>query len=171
VPNRRYRIITVRVHISRGIVGNWSTLLVFFGLVFVTALSGALFMPGAWYQGLAKPSFTPPNWLFAPAWTVLYAMIAVAGWLIWEKAGPSPALYAWGAQLVFNAMWSWIMFGRKEIGWALVDLIAMWLSIVAFIVLAWPVSQLAALLFVPYLAWVSFAGLLNQAIWRLNPAT
>lgn len=152
-------------------MANWSTLLVFFGLVFVTALSGALFMPGAWYQGLAKPSFTPPNWLFAPAWTVLYAMIAVAGWLVWERAGMGPAMYAWGAQLVFNGMWSWIMFGRKEIGWALVDLIAMWLSIVAFIVLAWPVSQLAALLFVPYLAWVSFAGLLNQSIWRLNPAT
>jgi tryptophan-rich sensory protein len=141
----------------------------FLGLVFVAASTGGFFQPGPWYASLNKPSWTPPDWLFPVAWAVLYTMIAVAGWKVWEVEGISAAVVVWGIGLLINMSWSWIMFGRKEIGLALIDLILLWLSIVTFMVLAWPVSQTAAYLFVPYFFWVSFAGALNYAVWRLNP--
>ena len=152
-------------------MGSWLSLLPFIGLVFLVALSGAVFMPGPWYETLSKPSWTPPNWLFAPAWTVLYVCIAVAGWLVWQAGGYGPALAIWALNLVFNAAWSWLMFGRHNIGAALVDAGAMLVTILGFIWLAMPLSQTAALLFVPYLAWVVFAFALNAEIWRLNGAS
>jgi tryptophan-rich sensory protein len=141
----------------------------FIALVFVAASSGALFQPGAWYAALNKPSWTPPNWLFPVAWSVLYLLIAIAGWKVWQVEGIKTALIVWGISLLINMSWSYIMFERKEIGLALVDLILLWISIVAFMVLAWPVSQTATYLFVPYLMWVSIAGALNFSVWRLNP--
>jgi tryptophan-rich sensory protein len=141
----------------------------FIALVFVAASSGALFQPGAWYANLNKPSWTPPNWLFPVAWSVLYLLIAIAGWKVWQVEGIKTALIVWGISLLINMSWSYIMFERKEIGLALVDLILLWISIVAFMVLAWPVSQTATYLFIPYLMWVSIAGALNFSVWRLNP--
>lgn len=141
----------------------------FLALVFVAASSGALFQPGAWYASLNKPSWTPPNWLFPVAWSVLYLLIAIAGWKVWQVEGIKTALIVWGISLLINMSWSYIMFERKEIGLALVDLILLWISIVAFMVLAWPVSQTATYLFIPYLIWVSIAGALNFSVWRLNP--
>ncbi len=125
-------------------------------------------MPGEWYAGLNKPSWTPPNWAFPVAWTVLYIMIAIAGWLVWSTSGWSAAIVIWGLGLVFNALWSYLMFGRHDIFLALLDLCALWLSVLAFMITAWPIDARAAYLFVPYLAWVSFAGVLNFAVWRLN---
>ena len=142
----------------------------FLGAVFVVGLSGALFMPGPWYETLDKPSWTPPNWLFAPAWTVLYLMIAAAGWLVWEYEGASLALMVWAANLVFNAAWSWLMFGLHRIGGAFVDACAMLVTIIAFIALTASSVPTAALLFLPYLAWVAFAMMLNWSILRRNPA-
>jgi len=147
---------------------SYATLFFFFALVAAAAVTGARFEPGPWYDTLVKPSWTPPKWLFPVAWTVLYAMIAVAGWLVWKAEGIGAALVVWAVGLALNAAWSWLMFGEKQIGWALADLVGMWLSIVVFIVLALPVSQTAAWLFVPYLVWVSYAGALNFAIWRAN---
>jgi tryptophan-rich sensory protein len=141
----------------------------FIALVFVAASSGALFQPGEWYASLNKPSWTPPNWLFPVAWSVLYLLIAIAGWKVWQVEGIKTALIVWGISLLINMSWSYIMFERKEIGLALVDLILLWISIVAFMVLAWPVSQTATYLFIPYLMWVSIAGALNFSVWRLNP--
>lgn len=142
--------------------------LVFLGLVAAAAVTGARFMPGEWYQSLNKPSWTPPDWLFPIAWTVLYFMIALAGWLVWKREGLSVALAVWGAGLVLNALWSYIMFGRHDIGWALVDVTALWLSIVAFIVMTWGSERMAAYLFLPYLVWVSFATALNAAVYVMN---
>lgn len=155
---------------------DWS-LLVFFGLVVCAALSGALFPPGAWYETLNKPSWVPPNWLFAPAWSVLYIGIAIAGWLVWtadtegtELAGRvDVAMVFWGLQLVFNAAWSGLFFGLKRMDIAFYETIPFWLSILGFIVAAWPISVWAAGLFVLYLFWVTFASALNYAMWRLNP--
>jgi tryptophan-rich sensory protein len=132
------------------------------------AFTGARYMPGEWYETLAKPSWTPPDWLFGPAWTVLYVMIAVAGWMVWRETGFGVVIVIWVAQLVFNAAWSWLMFGLHRIDMALIDAGLMLIAIVAFIVAAWPVNQTAAWLFVPYLAWVCFATALNFAILRLN---
>lgn len=147
------------------------SLLPFLALVALVATTGALFQPGAWYAALAKPSFTPPGWVFGPVWTVMYILIAIAGWLVWRAEGLGLLLALWAVQLVLNMAWSWIMFGRHEIGWALVDIAVLWLVIAAFIALAWSTRPAAAALFGAYLAWVSFAALLNLRIWQLNAST
>jgi tryptophan-rich sensory protein len=146
------------------------TLLPFLGLVALVASTGAIFMPGEWYLGLVKPSFTPPGWVFGPVWTVIYVLIAIAGWIVWRGEGLGVLIALWGAQLVFNLAWSWIMFDRHEIGWALVDILLLWGTIAAFVVLALPKYPIAAALFGVYLAWVSFATALNFRIWQLNGA-
>lgn len=146
----------------------YAPLLAFVAVTFLATLSGSKFMPGPWYRSLQKPSWTPPDWSFPVVWTVLYIMIAIAGWRVWAAAGWHAALWAWFAQLVLNAAWSWIMFGQKRIGLALVDAMGMWVTIALFIILAWPVDQVAAWLFVPYLVWVTIATVLNWTILRLN---
>ena len=142
---------------------------VFAALVFATALSGAFFKPDAWYERLDKPGWTPPNWVFPVVWSILYVMIAAAGWLLWRADASSIALVFWGAQLVINAVWSWLFFGIRRMDLAFGDVMLLWLVVVLFIVTAWPVSVWAALLFVPYLVWVSTAALLNWQVWRSNP--
>jgi translocator protein len=146
------------------------TLLVFFALVVATASTGILFQPGAWYAQMRKPSWTPPNWAFGPVWTVLYIMIAIAGWLVWREAGPGPAIFLWSGQLVLNGLWSFLFFGRRRMDLAFVDVVLLWLSVAGFAVAAIPVSETASLLFLPYLVWVTIAGALNLSVWRLNQA-
>jgi translocator protein len=147
---------------------NLGSLIVFVVLVVLASWSGSLFTPGEWYAALNKPSWTPPNAVFPIAWTFLYLLIAIAGWLAWRSGGWSPAIVAWGAGLALNALWSFLMFGRHDIALALVDLSALWLAIVAFIVTAHSIDRTASYLFLPYLAWVTFAGVLNFAVWRMN---
>lgn len=148
--------------------------LAFFGWLLLTSAAaafGAQFMPGAWYAALAKPAWTPPSAVFGPVWTVLYVMMAVAVWLVWQKRHTTRvglALALWVLQLTLNALWSWLFFGRHQIGLALVDIGLLWLAIAATIVAFRRVHRVAALLLVPYLAWVSFASALNWALWRLN---
>ena len=136
-------------------------------LVAVVAASGANFRPGPWYEALRKPSWTPPNGVFAPVWLTLYVMIAIAGGLA-MAARNRPAVAFWLGQLVLNGLWSWIFFGQHKVGLALADIALMWLAIAAFIGATWNRQRSAALLFLPYLAWVSYASALNLAIWRLN---
>jgi len=122
-----------------------------------------------WYVFLAKPSFNPPNWLFMPAWTTLYVLMAVAAWRVWRQTGwRSRALALWLVQLALNAAWSVIFFGAHAPGPALFELAAMWLAILATLITFWRIEPLAGALLLPYLAWVSFAGVLNFWIWRLN---
>jgi tryptophan-rich sensory protein len=140
----------------------------FAGANFLAALSGAFFRPGDWYAGLAKPRWNPPNWLFGPAWSVLYSMNALAGWLVWRADGGIGPLAIYGASLVLNFGWSGIFFGVRRMDWAFYWLIALWASIAVTMLAFAPHSQTALWLLVPYLAWVTFAGILNRAIWRLN---
>lgn len=145
----------------------------FVGACGLAALTGVLFRPGPWFARLRKPAWQPPDWLFAPVWTILYLMIAVAGWLVWRAegfAGARLALAVYGVQLVLNAAWTPLFFGlhRPDLGFA--DIVLLWAAIAATIALFHPVSAVAALLLVPYLAWVTFAGALNLAVWRRNPA-
>ena len=144
-------------------------LLAFFGLVTLAAASGAIFKPDEWYERLRKPSWNPPNWAFPVVWTILYAMMAVAGWLVWREVGWSTAIVIWGAQLVLNAAWSWLFFGEKRMDLAFAEVMLLLAAILAFIVAAWPVSMWASLLFVPYLAWVGTAAALNWTVWKMNP--
>ena len=149
---------------------SWS-LLVFCAACFAAALSGAIFRPGEWYRRLQKPSWQPPDWLFGPVWMILYGMIAAAGWLVWEAAGAAAglALTLYAIQLVLNAGWSALFFGMRRMDLALIEVGALWLSIAATIAAFWPISQAAAYLMLPYLAWVSFAAFLNYIVLRLNP--
>ncbi|MEM1378518.1 MAG: TspO/MBR family protein [Pseudomonadota bacterium] len=137
--------------------------------VFLTACSGGVFKPDDWYNRLSKPSWTPPGWAFPVVWTVLYLMIGYSGWVVWQAEGLQLAFGLWIAQLVLNAAWSYFFFGRKRMDQAMVDVSGMWLLIVAYIFAAWPVSQTAALLFVPYLVWVTIAAALNWRVWKMNP--
>ena len=137
------------------------------------AASGLASPPGEWYASLAKPSWNPPNWIFGPVWTALYAMIGVAGWRLWRRhrggrEGARRALGAFFVQLALNFAWTPVFFGMHRPDAALAVIVAMLGAIVATIVLSWRVDRPTALLLVPYAAWVSFATALNAAIWRLN---
>ena len=131
-------------------------------------LIGLMMLPGEWYAGLAKPPFNPPNWIFAPVWTLLYIMVAVAGWRTWQRGPHSTAMAVWFVQLALNFIWSPVFFSTHRVGAALVILAALLATIIAFVVMRWPRDRAAALLFAPYTAWVAFATLLNGAIWYLN---
>jgi translocator protein len=133
---------------------------------------GIAFTPGGWYASLAKPSFNPPNWLFGPVWGVLYVMIAIAGWrsVQFDKAGLQTTL--WFAQMAANFLWSPVMFGLHLLWPAFVVLVIMWVCIAGFIWVAWGNGdRVSAYLFMPYLAWVSFAGFLNVTLAVMNPAS
>ncbi len=147
-----------------------SGLLPFVAACFVVALSGAVFRPGTWYEGLAKPWWRPPNWLFGPAWTVLYVCIAVSGWLAWRQAGWGLPMTVYAVQLLLNACWSAVSFGMRRLDLAFGELILLWLSIALTALLFAPVSTAAAALLLPYLAWVTFAGVLNFTLWQMNRA-
>jgi len=126
----------------------------------------------SWYSGIEKPSFTPPNWVFGPVWTVLYILMGVAAFLVWRRGLASRAVQValgWFlGQLVLNALWSPVFFGWHRIDLALVVIVLLWAAIVVALYRFLRVSRAAALLLVPYLLWVSFATILNAAIWRLN---
>lgn len=125
-----------------------------------------------WYAGLVKPSFNPPNWVFGPVWTVLYIAMAYAFFRI-LRLRPAPpdrnlAIAMFFIQIVLNAAWSFAFFAAHSPALGLGVVALLWLSVLATLVVFWQADRLAGLLFVPYLAWVSFAALLNVAIWRLN---
>ena len=125
--------------------------------------------PDAWFAGLAKPSFNPPSWVFAPVWTTLYVMIGVAGWLVWTNYRSSAAMKLWWSQLVLNFAWSPIFFGLHRIDLALAVIVLLLAVIWAFVALTAGRERWAALLFVPYGLWVAFATALNAAFLALNP--
>lgn len=131
-------------------------------------LLGLYNMPGEWYANLQKPFFNPPNWLFGPVWTVLYIMIAIAGWRTWERRAEGSAMQLWFGQVAANFAWSPIFFTLHSIGLALVIILLMLALILAFIALSWNRDRLVAWLFLPYAAWVSFATLLNASLLYLN---
>jgi translocator protein len=140
---------------------------------FAAAAMGSFFLPGEWYALLHKPVWNPPNWIFGPVWTALYTIMAVAAWLVWKRgsfARQRVALSLFLLQLLFNALWSPLFFGLQSPGLAFVDLLALWLALLVTVAAFWKAHRLAGAMLLPYLAWVTFAGALNFAIWRLNPA-
>lgn len=152
----------------------WLGLAGFVAVCFVAAgIGGAVTAPNipTWYASLAKPSWNPPNWLFGPVWTALYLGMAVAAWLVWRQHGWARArlpLTLFAVQLVLNVLWSCLFFGLHRPGLAFGEVLLLWAFIAATTVLFWRRSITAGALFVPYLAWVTFASVLNFAVWRLN---
>lgn len=150
--------------------GQWWMLAGFVAAVVVTAGIGVLGVDGtsAEYRSLEQPAWAPPSWLFGPVWTALYAMIALAGWLAWRRAGFGPALTVYAVQLGLNAIWTPLFFGAGRYGLALLDIALLWVLIGVTVALFWRIWRPAALLLVPYWAWVSYATALNASIWYLN---
>ena len=141
-------------------------------LCFTAAAMGGLFMPGEWYGTLNKPTWNPPGWVFGPVWSALYTMMAVAAWLVWRQGGwgrQRKPLLIFLAQLALNALWTPLFFGLHWMGVALAEIILLWLAIAWTLAEFWNVQRTAAWLIAPYLAWVSFAAVLNGTLWRLNP--
>ena len=130
--------------------------------------TGLLNPSGGWYAALAKPWFNPPNWIFAPVWSIVYLLVAVAGWRNWERDRNSVAMSLWWAQMGLNLMWSPIFFTAHWPAAALAVILMLLAVILAFIAKQWSADRISAALFVPYAAWVGFASVLNFAIVRLN---
>jgi benzodiazapine receptor len=150
----------------------WIGLAFWLTVTFSAAWVGSRFQPGEWYAGLVKPVLTPPAWVFGPVWTLLYLMMAIAAWLVWRTLGLTGALGPLGLflmQLALNALWSYIFFGLQRPGLAFLDIVALWLAILATLIAFWRANPTAGLLLFPYLLWVSFATYLNFQFWRLNP--
>lgn len=150
-----------------GLIG-W--LLISFAASAVSAV--ASIQAQSFYGELTQPSWAPPGWVFGPVWTTLFALMGVAAWLVWREGGfrkNKTSLSLFLVQLVVNALWSWLFFAWHLGAYALIDLIVLWLLIIATLVAFWRVKALAGVLLVPYLLWVSFAGFLNYAVWQLNP--
>ncbi len=124
---------------------------------------------GSLYATLRRPAWAPPAWLFAPVWTVLYALIGLAAWLVWRTEGRGKkGLWLWWLGLALNALWPWLFFGFGKLGLAFGEIVVLWLVILATTVAFSKSDRKAAWAFVPYLAWVGFASILNLAIWRMN---
>jgi len=150
------------------------SLLASIAITAIAAVAGSVATRSApqFYGALDKPSWAPPAWLFGPAWTILYLLMAVAAWLLWlrrEQPLARRALVLYVAQLVLNAIWSWLFFRFHLGGLALLELSLLWVSILVLILLAARVRRAAAILLLPYILWVTYAGLLNGAVWRMNP--
>lgn len=141
-------------------------------LCFGAATLGAMFTPGDWYAALKKPAWNPPGWVFGPVWTALYTAMAVAAWLVWRRGGFAKQrrpLTLFLGQLALNAGWTPLFFGLCSPGLALAEILLLWLAIAMTLVAFLRISRVAAWLLIPYLLWVSFAAVLNFALWRLNP--
>jgi len=150
-------------------------LVLWVALSFCADLIGSRFTGPAvatWYGSVSRPAWAPPNFLFGPVWSALYLMMGIAAWLVWRKAGMSGApgaMLLFGLQLIANAAWSAIFFGLHRFDLAFVEILVLWVLILATMVAFWRLDARAGLLLLPYALWVSYAGALNLAIWRLNP--
>jgi len=150
------------------VLGLGAFVLLCFGIEVLGGIATASGIPD-WYGSLRKPAFTPPSWLFGPVWTLLYPLVAVAGWLVWREGRAPGATLIYLLQLALNGAWPWLFFGMRRPDLGLVGILALDVSIAATIVAFLSRRRTAALLLVPYLGWVAFATALNLAIWRLNP--
>jgi translocator protein len=143
-------------------------------LCFAAGLVGAIASAdaGMFYGQLSKPEWAPPAWLFAPVWTVLYAMMAVSAWLVWREHGfrtARSALVLFGVQLAANALWTWIFFAWRQGAAAFAEILLLWCLIAATVVVFWRLRAIAAVLLLPYLVWVTFATVLTFSTWQRNP--
>lgn len=148
-------------------------LILWLGITFLAAFTGAMgsMEAASFYATLRLPDWAPPGWLFGPVWTGLYLLMGVAAWIVWRDGGwkAAPALGLYVLQLMLNALWSWLFFAWRMGAAAMVDVTLLWILVLVTIGAFNRRSRLAALMLLPYLAWITFAAALNLAVWRLNP--
>ncbi|RMT16495.1 TspO/MBR protein [Pseudomonas amygdali pv. mori] len=144
------------------------TFLIFLLACSAAAATGIIFKPGAWYESLQKPSFTPPNWAFPVAWTVIYLLLAWAGYRLTLLPGSQTVLALWAAQIALNTLWTPVFFGANRIVAAIVILALLWIVVATMIVMALQLDIITGLILFPYLVWLSVAAALNFSILRHN---
>jgi benzodiazapine receptor len=156
---------------------NTNTILALILFIFASFAAGAIgslftapaVQPGGWYGTLPKPPWTPPSWVFGPAWSTLYLLMGIAAWLVWRARGHAriaAPMALFTIQLILNAAWSIVFFGQRQVGFSMVIIVLLWLAILLTLISFWRVNRVAGWLLVPYLAWVSYASTLNWGIWR-----
>ncbi|MEM8884578.1 MAG: TspO/MBR family protein [Planctomycetota bacterium] len=138
-------------------------------LAWSATIPGSLFGPDDWFDQLARPSWMPPGWVFGVVWSVLYTLMGIAAWMVWDKGeGRQRPLTLWGVQLVLNAAWTPLFFGARQIFPALILIAVLWFVLLTTILAFRRASGIAAALLLPYLVWITIATALNFEIWRLN---
>jgi translocator protein len=153
---------------------SWISLMPFIVVCFAAASVGSFITNtsvNTWYAQLRKPDWTPPNWIFGPVWTTQYVLMAVSAWLVWrttEWSVAKSALILFGIQVALNTLWTLLFFGLREVRLAFVEIMLLWMMVVATVVSFLPLSRLAAWLLLPYLLWIGFASYLNFRIWQIN---
>jgi len=154
---------------------NYKRLIISLALPQLAGIIGSFFTTPAistWYATLQRPSFSPPNWIFGPVWIILYILMGISVYLIWQQIEKNKtakgALWLFWVHLVFNASWSIIFFGLQNPGLAFINIIIIWLLIIALMIKFWKINRWATYLLIPYLLWVGFASVLNYFIWYLN---
>lgn len=160
----------------KGVVGDIVRLIVSIVVCQLAGVVGAIFTTPAiptWYASLNKPPFNPPNWVFFPVWTTLYTLMGIAAFVVWRKGLHERrvrlALGIFGLQLILNLAWTIVFFGLHSLFGAVLAIVLLWVAILVSIVAFWRISRVAGALLIPYILWVSFAGILNISIWMLNP--
>jgi len=148
---------------------DWGLFAIFLAACGAAATTGSMFMPGAWYRGLSKPTWTPPNWVFPVAWTILYISSAVAAARVAPLPGSAYGMAFWAMQIAFNTLWTPVFFGLHRIRAGFVVMIGLWVSVACTTVTFWMLDWIAGALFTPYLVWVTIAGALNGSVWIRNP--
>ena len=147
---------------------DWTLFVIFLAACFGAAATGGAFPPGDWYDRLDKPAWTPPNWLFPVAWTLLYVALAVAGARAAPLEGSAHAMAFWAMQIAFNALWTPVFFGLRKLGAAMAVLAVLWIAVAGLLATLWPLDRFSFWILTPYLVWVSYAGALNLSIWLRN---
>jgi benzodiazapine receptor len=150
---------------------NWLVFAACLAACAAPAVSGMLFKPGAWYAGLSKPWWTPPNWAFPVVWLILYTSMSVAAARVAVSPEGSILIALWATQIAFNTLWSGVFFGLRDLQAGLVIMAALWLSVLVATVAFWQADVIAGALFGLYLAWVTVAFALNFSVWSRNPRT
>lgn len=151
------------------ILMDWGLFAIFLAACGAAATTGSMFMPGAWYRGLSKPGWTPPDWVFPVTWTVLYLSAAIAAARVAPLEGSAYAMAFWAMQIAFNTLWTPVFFGLHRIRAAFVIMAFLWIAVAGTMVSFFQLDWIAGALFVPYLVWVTIAGALNGSVWMRNP--
>lgn len=148
---------------------DWILFCIFLAATFAAGATGAMFPTGEWYKQLNKPSWVPPNWLFPIAWTTIYLLMAFAGARVAVLEGSAYAMAFWAMQIAFNALWTPVFFGLRNLKGSLPIMAGLWIAVFGCLITHWQLDTWAGLAFVPYMAWVTVAAALNVAMVRLNP--